>query len=836
MIEILSPLSGWAAPLDELPDPVFAERMLGDGLAVDPVEGELRSPVAGTVQSIHSALHAYTIAADSGPVLLLHVGLETVALHGQGFTPLVKAGDRVEAGALLCRFDLDFLARHAPSLATPVVVTNSGRFRISRRMEGAVRAGAHLMTLEAVAVEDVVAGDVLAADDAESAAGGPAATRELLLPLAHGLHARPAARIAAEAGKFDADLTLAADERTASALSPVAMLALGLPHGARFTLSARGPQAEEAVAAVAALIESGMGELLPVGEADPAVVEAPAALPDVVQGVRASPGRAVGPAFRFRRAEIRVREQAGSAAEERALLAAARAQARDALANHAGTGHAGAEAAIAAAHMAFLDDPALIGAAEREIASGASAGVAWRRATSAFAALLGGADRRFAERADDLRDVERQVLSVLAGDAAQAPPPPSGAIVIGADLGPSDMMALASAGLAGMVLADGGPTSHVAIIAQGLGLPMLAAAGPAVQLVPDGQMLLLDADAGTLETAPSAARLAAAEAQARIRAEARAEAGRHAQEPAILRDGQRIEVFANLGSLDDAITAFGNGAEGCGLLRSEFLFLDRAQPPGAEEQHLRMQEIADAMGGRPLVIRTLDIGADKPAPWLSIATEENPALGLRGIRLQLAQPALLETQFRAILAVDAPVSIMLPMVAHVDELRAARSVLNRVSETMGREAPPLGIMVETPSAALLADALAREAAFFSIGSNDLTQYALAADRTNPAVARSLDGLHPAVLRLIAMTAEGAKRHGRWVGLCGSLAAEPAAVPLLIGLGVEELSVPPAAVATTKAQVRTLSMQHCRELARKALEAPDPAAVRALVMGGMEAAA
>lgn len=823
MIEILSPLSGWAAPLDELPDPVFAERMLGDGLAIDPVEGELRSPVTGTVESIHAALHAYTIAADSGPVLLLHVGLETVALGGRGFSPLVKAGDRVEAGALLCRFDLDFLAQHARSLATPVVVTNSGRFRISRRAEGAVRAGIQLMTLEAVTVEDGGAAD----------SSGPSASRDLLLPLAHGLHARPAARIAAEAGRFDADLTLTAGERTASARSPVAMLALGLPHGARFALSARGPQAEAAIEAVSALIESGMGELLPVNEVGQPAVEAPAVLPDVVHGVRASPGRGSGPAFRFRRPEIMVREQAGSAAEERALLIAARGKARDALANRA---RAGAQAAIAAAHMAFLDDPALIEAAEREIASGASAGVAWRRATTAFAALLAGADRRFAERADDLRDIERQILSALAGDAADASPPPSGAIVIGADLGPSDMMALASAGLAGMVLADGGPTSHVAIIAQGLGLPMLAAAGAAVELVPDGRMLLLDADAGTLETAPTEARLAAVEAQARIRAEARAEAARHAHEPAILRDGQRIEVFANLGSADDAATAFHNGAEGCGLLRSEFLFLDRAQPPSAEEQRLRMQEIADAMGGKPLVIRTLDIGADKPAPWLSIATEENPALGLRGIRLQLARPDLLETQFRAILAVDAPVSIMLPMVAHVDELRTARAALGRVADMMGREAPPLGIMVETPSAALLADALAREAAFFSIGSNDLTQYALAADRTNPAVALSLDGLHPAVLRLIAMTTEGAKRHGRWVGLCGSLAAEPAAVPVLIGLGIEELSVPPAAVATTKAQVRTLSMQHCRELARKALEAPDPATVRTLVMGGMEAAA
>jgi phosphocarrier protein FPr/phosphocarrier protein len=265
-------------------------------------------------------------------------------------------------------------------------------------------------------------------------------------------------------------------------------------------------------------------------------------------------------------------------------------------------------------------------------------------------------------------------------------------------------------------------------------------------------------------------------------------------------------------------------------LRTEFLFLDRATPPDEEEQRAASQAIADALGDRPLIVRTRDIGADKPAPYLTIAAEENPALGLRGIRLQLARRDLLDAQLRALLRVkaQAPLKLMLPMVADRAELVAAREALSKHAGDLGVATPELGIMVETPAAALTAAALAAEADFFSIGSNDLSQYALARDRTNPAVAAGLDGLHPAVLRLIDETVRGGAVHGRWTGVCGGLAADPEAVPLLIGMGVTELSVPGAAVAETKALVRTLDLSKCRAVAAQALTAPDAAAVRALV--------
>ena len=812
MIELLSPLSGWVAPLSELPDPVFAEGMLGGGVQIDPTEGLLVAPAAGRVESIHSAAHAITLACDAGPVLLLHVGLETVALGGRGFEPLVAAGDRVAAGQPLLRFDLDLLAQAARSLATPILVTNGEAFRIAWAGAGLIAAGEPLMRLEAV--------------DAAARAGGaagPLAARDLVLPLAHGLHARPAARLAREAARFDAALRIGSGDRMAPADSPVAMLALALPHGAAIRLEATGPEAEAALDAVAAMIAGGMGEFRATGGA-PGGADAAAGLPPVLTGVRASPGRAIGPAFQFRRPEIAVRTSFLGADAELAALEYARKATAAALAQAAGG--EGAASDIAAAHLSFLDDPALLDAARRGIAGGASAGVAWQRATDGFAALLAGASRRFAERVADLRDVERQLLAALAGGSGEQALPPPGVILLADDLGPSDLMALAGVGLAGIAGADGGPTSHVAIIAQGLGLPMVAALGP-LGAIPDGRMLLLDADAASLETAPDEARLAAARATAEAAAARRAAALDTAALPTVTRDGVAIELFANLGSVADARMAALQHAEGCGLLRTEFLFLDRDTPPTEEEQRRDVQAIADALGPKPLVVRTLDIGADKPAPWLDQPAEENPALGLRGIRLQLARPALLEGQFRAMLAVDAPLSLMLPMVAHAAELAQARALLLRLAAEAGRAPPPLGIMVETPAAALMAETLAAEADFFSIGSNDLAQYALAADRTNPAVAATLDGLHPAVLRLIAQTVAGAAMRGRWVGICGSLAADPQAVPILIGLGLTELSVPPAAVAETKAAVRGLSMAQCRALAARALAAPDAAAVRRL---------
>ncbi|QDZ08759.1 phosphoenolpyruvate--protein phosphotransferase [Sphingomonas panacisoli] len=811
-VTIASPLAGWATPLSEVPDPVFAEKMLGDGIAIDPVEGRLVAPGAGVVVSVHPAGHAVTLQLDAGPLLLMHIGLETVGLAGVGFAPKATDGQRVAAGDPLIEFDLDVLARKAKSLITPIIVTNGDAFALETSVvESAVAAGDPVMTWRATGTTAV-----------DAAADAPITTRALDLPLAHGLHARPAARIAKLAADYPGPIEIVAPSgKAVSARSAVAMLALALPHGAAITVRGSDP---DGVAAVADLLASGMGELRAVAAAPEAATETVGELPTTLTGVVAVAGVAIGPAFRVIDPAAEVSEQGQGIDTERAVLVAAKHKVRTDLDREAaGKGDA---AEIAGAHLALLDDPELAAAAAAAIGEGKSAGFAWRQAIGRFADQLRSAgNARFAERIDDLEDLGRRVVMAIHGGPEQAPPPP-GAILVADDLYPSQLIALADAGLAGIATARGGATSHAAIIAAGLGIPMLVSLGAALGRVEPGVELAIERS--MLSIAPDASAATTLRDRIATRQARRQAALATASHPAVTTDGVRIEVFVNLGSATDARRAVEEGAEGCGLLRTEFLFLDRATPPDEEEQRAAYQAIADALDGRPLIVRTLDIGADKPAPYLPQAAEENPALGLRGIRLQLARRDLLDTQLRALLRVKAPLKLMLPMVADRAELAETRRALAKHAADLGMAAPQLGIMVETPAAALTAASLAAEADFFSIGSNDLAQYTLARDRTNPAVAAGLDGLHPAVLRLIDETVRGGNAHKRWTGVCGELAADPQAAPLLIGLGVTELSVPGAAVAETKALVRTLNLAQCQALAARALIAADAHAVRALV--------
>jgi phosphoenolpyruvate-protein phosphotransferase len=348
-----------------------------------------------------------------------------------------------------------------------------------------------------------------------------------------------------------------------------------------------------------------------------------------------------------------------------------------------------------------------------------------------------------------------------------------------------------------------------------------------VEAVEDGQPVLLDGDEGTLVINPPE------EAVASVRPPAPAATD---SEPAVTRDGRRVEVGCNAASLDDAQRAAAAGADGIGLLRSEFLFLGSDRLPTEDEQVAVLEEVSAAMAGRPVILRTLDVGADKPLPALPQPTEANPALGVRGLRLQLLRrPDLLLDQLRAALRVSTryPLRLMFPMVSTVDEVRQAKALLAQARRDVSSNAVDgtrmqVGIMIEVPAAAVGADLLAREVDFFSLGTNDLTQYLFAADRTNPELASLADSLHPALLRLIDQVVKAAHRQERWVGVCGEMASDPWAVPLLVGLGVDELSVHPPAVARVKGAVRRLNSTECARMARATLKLDSGAAVRRLI--------
>jgi phosphocarrier protein FPr/phosphocarrier protein len=549
-----------------------------------------------------------------------------------------------------------------------------------------------------------------------------------------------------------------------------------------------------------------------------------------ISGVMAAPGVAIGQAARIERRQYQPAEAGAGEAAERARLDEALSAAQAAVKNRlAGAEAGGATHEILSAHLTFLEDPELRNAAETEIHAGKSAGWAWRKAVEGQIAMLRQAGARFVERINDLEDIDGRVQAALIGETESSVTLPDDAVLVAADLLPSQFVGLDASRIAAIVTELGGPTSHVSILAGARGIPAVVAVGQDAARISSGAKLLVNADKGSVVVWPSDALLADTRKAMATRKQRAAEAEAAAREQGQLADGKHVEVFANLGALADVAPALAGGAEGCGLLRSEFLFLNRSAPPDEESQLSDYQAIAAALEGRPLVIRTLDAGADKTLPYLEMAEDENPQLGVRGIRIGFARPDLLRTQLRAILRVK-PIGqckIMLPMVADLDELRNVRKMLDEEKAKLGITAPvELGIMVEVPSAAVMARELAAEADFFSVGTNDLTQYVLAMDRMNPALARFVDALHPAVLRLIKMAADGAHEHGRWIGVCGALASAPLAAPVLVGLGVTELSATAKAVPQVKAMLRRVTEAECREAAEEALAQKTAAEVRA----------
>ncbi len=842
ILQILAPFDGWCGTLDEVPDPVFAGRMLGDGVAIDPTTGILVAPCAGEIVTLPASAHAVSIRTAQGIDVLVHIGVDTVQLGGRGFDARVRPGASVRAGDELIRFDLDVVARGAKSLMTPILVTPMDGLRLQqRRAPGLVSSGEVLFEIAGIAT----AAGIETSTPPPRAAHAPkeeAAAHTLIVTLRHGLHARPAALLAQRAKAFGAQASLSAHGRTANARSVVAIMALGVRQGDELSIQASGADAPQSVASLVAGIqealrmESAAGHGAAAGTAPDSSKTAPTAAPrplaaaGVLGGVIAVPGIAVGRATRIERREIAVAEHGADSGRERAELEQARINVRMRLERVAATGGA-TRREIIAAHLEFLDDPQVNEAAHESIAAGKSAGFAWRSAIRrSISALQALEDSRLRERVDDLLDVESHVLLALAGEARPMNIPlPERAVLVADDLLPSELTALDRARLVAICLSGGGATSHVAILAAAMDIPMLVGLGSGIRDIADGATVIVDADAGTLQTAPAAPAIEQARAAVESRLMRRAKTLAEAQIECRALDGTRVEVFANLGNVTDAAAAVAHGAEGCGLLRTEFLFIDRETAPTEAEQLAAYQDIAAALGPRPLILRLMDVGGDKPLRYLPLPAEDNPALGLRGVRTALAHPDLMRTQLRAALRVRPAgnVRLLIPMITDAAEILAVRGVIDELEAEIGiADRVELGAMIETPAAALMASGLIREVDFLSIGSNDLTQYTLAMDRGHPELAGRTDALHPAVLKLVAAAAGAGAAAGKMVAVCGGVAADRLAVPLLLGLGVRELSVVPAAVPAIKRQIRSLRINDCRELALRCLDLASPGEVRA----------
>lgn len=868
-VDFVAPITGVLVPIEQVPDPVFSQKMMGDGFSIDPLAGQLVAPLNGEVVDLQQSGHAITIRSFDGLDVLIHIGLDTVGLQGQGFNPLVEQGTKVMAGQPLIDFELDFLATRAKSVLTQVVIVNSEKIAALTPKTGVVTAGQDVAAQARMAAADQgthasvapAAADTGAVTASSTAAHAHAttATTDVLIPNPSGMHARPAANLVNVAKEFESEIQLTKGEESGSAKSIVSILAMALAHGDTLSITATGSDAQQAVDALAQAIRDGLGEdVSPMSSGTADTVATPAVAkasglhttdkkpevprsgdPNILLGVNASPGLGIGHVVQLRQTEIQVQENATDPSQERAALDSAIQEAiteLQQLEQKLVADGSQDKAEIFRAHQEILRDPELVNTAQKSIEKGKSAAYAWRGSYTGFAAQLEGLDNEvLAGRAADMRDVGQRVLGVLTGQRQQKTELAEGTILIAEDLTPSDTAQLDRSKVVGFATTQGGASSHVAIIARSMDIPAVAGIENRALDIPDGARVVLDGTAGKLQLNLSDEQIAQIQDRQRRIAERKAVEDAAKDDPAVTTDGHQVAVVANIGNADDARDAAVNGAEGVGLLRSEFVFMERSTAPTEQEQADVYAECSRALkSGQPLVVRTLDVGGDKPLSYLPIPHEENPFLGLRGVRVGLEQPDVLRTQLRAIFAAadsGAALHVMFPMIATIADWRAAKAIFDEEKAASGVTAKvSCGIMMEVPSVAVMARQFAAEDGcdFFSVGTNDLTSYTLAMDRGHPKLAAQVDPCNPAVLTLIGQAAEALHAHGKWLGVCGGVASDPQAVPILVGLGVDELSCSIPAIASVKAAVRAYSLEHCKELAAKAITCSTPEEVRSLV--------
>lgn len=562
-----------------------------------------------------------------------------------------------------------------------------------------------------------------------------------------------------------------------------------------------------------------------------------------ITGIPASRGICIGPVFQFFRQELIVVEKTNiQPGLELQRLNDAFSTAKDQLDKiyeKALKESCDADAEIFQAHKLILEDPELISEVENKIKNGGiGAEVAVQESGKKFSDIMAAMnDEYFAARAADILDVTNRVLRILLGIAES---PTVGlkipSVIVSDDLTPSDTVMLDKSMVIGFCTARGSATSHSAILARGLGIPAVSGVGTEALSQENGTEVILDGTNGVAIFEPDTKTVSDYRHRMEAAKTIRDEAVKLAKQPAITLNGKHIEVVANIGNIESANSAINNGAEGVGLLRTEFLFLEATQLPTEEEQYTAYRDILDVFGKMPVILRTLDIGGDKEIPYMGVEAECNSFLGQRALRFCLVRPDVFKPQLRAALraSVGHNLKIMFPMVATASEVRAAKKVLNECAAELKEEGQQIaedieiGIMVEIPSAAMVADQLAKEVDFFSIGTNDLSQYTMAADRTNPKVADLSNAFFPAVLRLIREVILAAHKEGKWVGMCGELAGEPLALPILLGLDLDEFSMSPPMIPLAKQIIRSLDCNQMKEISDHALELETPDQIQAYV--------
>ncbi|TLP38296.1 phosphoenolpyruvate--protein phosphotransferase [Arcobacter arenosus] len=656
--------------------------------------------------------------------------------------------------------------------------------------------------------------------------------KEVIFPGTVGFHARPASLFVEEANKYNCEVQIEFNKKVANGKSVASILKLGITGKSTFAIATKGNDEDKALKALVNLVNSGMGE--ETSEEVKMEISKREYQGEKIEGIPAAPGMAIGPVVVLNEDTIEIKKEGKTSHEERKKLRNALDKAAHDLNQWLHKKHETVDKNrmdIFIAHLALIKDPELQNKALNSIVDGVSAEYTWWEIIKdEMKALSSLNDLRLSQRANDIKDIGKRVLRYLDENAIKSTKvdikEPS--ILISLDMTPSETSKLDKQKVLAIVTAKGGSTSHTAILARSMGIPSIAGAGEGVLNI-NSKNAIADGDSGILVINPTKNDLDLAK---KIREQEDIKKEKEFSKrfaPAVTTDKHRMEVVANIANADGALEAVNNGAEGVGLLRTEFLFLERDSAPNETEQFQAYKKMVQHLNGLPLIIRTLDIGGDKEVSYLNMPKEDNPFLGIRGIRLCLEYKDLFKEQLRAIYQASkyGPIKIMFPMVGLLEEFREASKIAEEVRVEVGASKIDIGMMIEVPSAVLMAEHFIKEADFFSIGTNDLTQYVLSMDRGHQGLAKKADALHPAVLKMIKMTCDAAKKENKWVGVCGNLAANPLAAKILTGLGVKELSVTASSIANIKSEIRKTSLKECEELALKALSLQTSDEVRSL---------
>ncbi|WP_440992971.1 phosphoenolpyruvate--protein phosphotransferase [Cysteiniphilum litorale] len=823
-LTLYAPVNGFIVELDQVPDPVFAQKMVGNGFAIEPLDQNIYSPVTGIVKNIAKTKHAITIATESGYDVLIHLGLESVALNGQGIDVHVSINDKVDINTLLLSFDLSTISKKIKSLITPVIITDYQEDDLLLKIKGRCSAQTPVITLDSTAHNDSNKPALKTQDQIF-------VTRTIIIKNPHGLHARPAALLAHTLKSFDATAIIYKNDSSADVKSLVALMGLNVQLNDKITLTVSGEDAEKAACALEEALVNFVDDHI--AEAQPTKSELKQAKVNGKQylGISAAKGLVIGQLQRINEESFDYTDEANvpeSQELERFTLAKEKHE-KQLSAQMTTYAYDKAKHAMLGAHIALLNDANINSSVIQFLAQGKTAEYAWDHAILESITILEKTQNiLLQERVADLKDIRKQVLYILTNSTPTKTHYSKPTILIADEFTLSDILE-ADQNVVGFISTKGGRTSHVAIIANNNSLPLLIQVDSSL-FNHCAQDAILNATDGYAIVNPDLDTMTQYQAKIAILNDALVLMRAKATEPAKTKDDHTIHCYMNIKSAEGCLNFAQSGAEGVGLFRSEFIFYDRLSAPTEDEQLSIYNEVLDATNDTPIIIRTLDAGGDKQIDYLNMPHEMNPFLGVRGIRLCLKHPEILRTQLRAIIRTQNPnAHIMLPMITDIAEFRQVKAIYEEERLKLGISIKqPLGIMVEVPSVVFQAELFAKEVDFMSIGTNDLTQYLLAMDREHDALAAEIDHLHPAVIHAINNVNIVAQKHNTKLSICGLMAADQEALAILIGLGIKHLSMRSNMLAENKALIRRLKLTDCQQLAQQALTLDSAEAVRILV--------